>query len=115
MVSDGFQEMNREAEDVMEVQEQVLGRAEFTVVWEASKESQEDREGCDLCGASGEVQRLTDQLRRKDEQLDIAIGQLWGALDEIEALRHSPGAAPSTGGLTVVDEKASSFLWDQYQ
>ena len=64
-------------------------------VVEASKESRQLREGEPWVSAGdvpAEVQRLTEQLCRKDEQLDIALGQLWGALDEIEALRNSPGA-----------------------
>jgi hypothetical protein len=38
-----------------------------------------------------EIQRLRQDLQKKDEQLDIALGQLWDALDEVEALRQHVG------------------------
>lgn len=45
----------------------------------------------DCSQSNEEVERLKEQLKNKDEQLDIALGQLWGALDEIETLRQGTG------------------------
>jgi hypothetical protein len=76
--------------DCFHVNDSFKGKECTKEVFHASKNAVEGaREGK---GTYEEIQRLREDLQKKDEQLDIALGQLWDALEEVEALKQHVGA-----------------------
>jgi hypothetical protein len=111
-----------EAQCIMKQSQEAVGSqksmADPVCSMNSAKEKQEpdpgDTEPLYRSERDEEVQRLREHLQNKDEQLDIALGQLWAALDEVEALKHVTGKLALIRAFVCSEIMSKNFCFTLY-